>query len=53
MKEREEERERLRKELRRSREKLHAMDTDAQKRESTETFTASIHTQTELGKFYF
>ncbi|XP_033211602.1 rho guanine nucleotide exchange factor 12 isoform X2 [Belonocnema kinseyi] len=48
VKEREEERERLWKELRQSREKLHAIDADAQRRETAETFTASIYTQTEL-----
>lgn len=34
VKEREEERERLRKELRRNRERLHAFDVDAQKRDN-------------------
>ena len=51
---REEERERLRKELRRSRERLHALDADAQQqhREQTNVPTAAIHTQTETaGKF--
>lgn len=47
IKEREEERETLRKELRRSRERLHALDADIQRREFSETCTASSQTQTE------
>ncbi|XP_076383350.1 rho guanine nucleotide exchange factor 2 isoform X1 [Megalopta genalis] len=46
---REEERERLRKELRRSRERLHALDADIQRREFSETCTISNQTQTEPG----
>nr|XP_031847705.1 rho guanine nucleotide exchange factor 12 isoform X2 [Nomia melanderi] len=46
---REEERERLRKELRRSRERLHAHDADVQRREFSETCTTSNQTQTEPG----
>ncbi|XP_076301603.1 rho guanine nucleotide exchange factor 2 isoform X3 [Lasioglossum baleicum] len=46
---REEERERLRKELRRSRERLHALDADIQRREFSETCTTSNQTQTEPG----
>lgn len=46
---REEERERLRKELRRSRERLHALDADIQRREFSETCTTSSQTQTEPG----
>ncbi|XP_031788329.1 rho guanine nucleotide exchange factor 12 isoform X2 [Nasonia vitripennis] len=49
VKERDEERERLRKELRRSRERLHAVDAEAQRRETPEVPSASaeIETQTE------
>lgn len=47
IKEREEERETLRKELRRSRERLHAFDADIQRREFSETCTTSSQTQTE------
>ncbi|XP_017794853.1 PREDICTED: rho guanine nucleotide exchange factor 11 isoform X2 [Habropoda laboriosa] len=50
IKEREEERETLRKELRRSRERLHALDADIQRREFSETCTTSIQTQTEPGE---
>ncbi|XP_026671454.1 rho guanine nucleotide exchange factor 11 isoform X5 [Ceratina calcarata] len=50
IKEREEERETLRKELRRSRERLHALDADIQRREFSETYTTSSHTQTEPGE---
>ncbi|XP_033196749.1 rho guanine nucleotide exchange factor 2 isoform X2 [Bombus vancouverensis nearcticus] len=46
IKEREEERETLRKELRRSRERLHALDADIQRREFSETCTVSSQTQT-------
>lgn len=49
IKERDEERERLRKELRRSRERLHALDVDIQRREFSETCTTSNQTQTEPG----
>ncbi|XP_043523811.1 rho guanine nucleotide exchange factor 11 isoform X2 [Frieseomelitta varia] len=45
IKEREEERETLRKELRRSRERLHAFDADMQRREFSETCTASSQTE--------
>ncbi|CAL7948277.1 unnamed protein product [Xylocopa violacea] len=50
IKEREEERETLRKELRRSRERLHALDADIQRREFSETCTTSSQTQTEPGE---
>ncbi|OAD46957.1 Rho guanine nucleotide exchange factor 12 [Eufriesea mexicana] len=50
IKEREEERETLRKELRRSRECLHALDADIQRREFSETCTVSSQTQTEFGE---
>ncbi|CAK9805241.1 Rho guanine nucleotide exchange factor 12 [Anthophora quadrimaculata] len=50
IKEREDERETLRKELRRSRERLHALDADIQRREFSETCTTSIQTQTEPGE---
>ncbi|XP_034171982.1 rho guanine nucleotide exchange factor 2 isoform X4 [Osmia lignaria lignaria] len=50
VKEREEERETLRKELRRSRERLHALDTDIKRREYSETCTISCQTQTETGE---
>ncbi|XP_043471753.1 rho guanine nucleotide exchange factor 11 isoform X2 [Leptopilina heterotoma] len=45
---REDERENLRRELRRSREKLHAMDNKAQREENLVTSTSNIHTQTEI-----
>ncbi|XP_015111917.1 rho guanine nucleotide exchange factor 12 isoform X6 [Diachasma alloeum] len=47
VKEREGERERLRKELRRSRERLHAFDVDAQKREPPQSDTNTSQTSTE------
>ncbi|XP_011700224.1 PREDICTED: rho guanine nucleotide exchange factor 1-like isoform X2 [Wasmannia auropunctata] len=47
-KEREDEREKLRKELRRSRERIHALDTDVQRREFSEMITTTTHTQTML-----
>ncbi|XP_029032097.2 rho guanine nucleotide exchange factor 11 isoform X2 [Osmia bicornis bicornis] len=50
VKEREEERETLRKELRRSRERLHALDTDIKRREYSDTCTISCQTQTETGE---
>lgn len=50
---REDERENLRRELRRSREKLHAMDNKAQREENLVTSTSNIHTQTEIGELIF
>ncbi|XP_011497167.1 PREDICTED: rho guanine nucleotide exchange factor 12 [Ceratosolen solmsi marchali] len=44
VKERDEERERLRKELRRSRERLHVIDAEAQRREISETISAPLET---------
>ncbi|XP_074095470.1 rho guanine nucleotide exchange factor 2 isoform X4 [Cotesia typhae] len=51
VKERDEERDRLRKELRRSRERLHAIDADAQRkdREQYQFSTSTIQTPTDLG----
>ncbi|XP_020285964.1 rho guanine nucleotide exchange factor 11 isoform X2 [Pseudomyrmex gracilis] len=49
IKEREDEREKLRKELRRSRERIHALDSDMQRREFSEAITRTTHTQTALG----
>lgn len=51
MKERDEERDRLRKELRRSRERLHAIDADAQRkdREQYQFSTSTTQTPTDLG----
>ncbi|XP_067203804.1 rho guanine nucleotide exchange factor 11 isoform X3 [Linepithema humile] len=48
IKKREEERERLRKELRRSRERIHALDTDVQRREFSEVISTTTYTQTTL-----
>ncbi|XP_051166448.1 rho guanine nucleotide exchange factor 11 isoform X3 [Leptopilina boulardi] len=48
VKDREDERENLRKELRRSREKIHSMDNKAQREENLVTSTSNIHTQTEI-----
>uniref|UniRef100_A0A0C9S1B8 ARHGEF12_2 protein n=1 Tax=Fopius arisanus TaxID=64838 RepID=A0A0C9S1B8_9HYME len=48
VKEREGERERLRKELRRSRERLHAFDVDAQKREHIQSHSNTSQTSPEL-----
>ncbi|KAL0104697.1 hypothetical protein PUN28_016378 [Cardiocondyla obscurior] len=48
IKDREEEREKLRKELRRNRERVHALDTDVQRREFSEMMTVTTHTQTML-----
>lgn len=53
VKDREEEREILRKELRSSRERIHAMDAKAQRTETPVTLRANIHTQTEIGMFTF
>ncbi|XP_012276921.1 rho guanine nucleotide exchange factor 11 [Orussus abietinus] len=50
VKEREDERERLRNELRRSRERLHAIDTETQRRECHHTSTSTSQTQTEPGE---
>ncbi|XP_046751992.1 rho guanine nucleotide exchange factor 12 isoform X4 [Diprion similis] len=47
VKDREEERERMRRELRRSREKLHAIDADAQRRGVLQNLNTSTHTQTD------
>ncbi|XP_058799501.1 rho guanine nucleotide exchange factor 12 isoform X2 [Phymastichus coffea] len=47
VKERDEERERLRKELRRSRERLHAIDTEAQRREATDLHSTSSEITTQ------
>ncbi|XP_011861352.1 PREDICTED: rho guanine nucleotide exchange factor 12 isoform X3 [Vollenhovia emeryi] len=48
IKEREEEREKLRKELCRNRERVHALDTDVQRREFSEMITTTTQTQTML-----
>ncbi|XP_025073904.1 uncharacterized protein LOC105426685 [Pogonomyrmex barbatus] len=48
IKEREEEREKLRKELHRSRERIHALNTDVQRREFSEMITTTTCTQTML-----
>ncbi|XP_024942922.1 rho guanine nucleotide exchange factor 11 isoform X3 [Cephus cinctus] len=50
VKDREEERDRLRKELHRNRERLHALDADAQHREVIQVTTTTTQTQTELGE---
>lgn len=47
VKEREEDRERLRKELHRSRERLHAIDADVQRREPYQFSTSTTQTPTE------
>ncbi|XP_053593711.1 rho guanine nucleotide exchange factor 11 isoform X3 [Microplitis demolitor] len=49
VKERDEERERLRKELQRCRERLHAIDADAQRREQYQFSTSTTQTPTDLG----
>ncbi|XP_066599508.1 rho guanine nucleotide exchange factor 12-like isoform X2 [Prorops nasuta] len=46
----EDERDKLRKELRRSRERLHALDSDAQRREFSDAPTTTMYTQTEPGE---
>ena len=53
MNEREEERERLRKELRRSRERLHAIDAEAQRRATPDVLTVAseVVAQSECSKF--